>query len=347
MRILFASTHKYLPELHGGMEINTHQLATRLLSAGISVGVLVGLEGRGRVGTLAKLQMKMLGRKWGRDHVMGYPVWRTYDPSAVADFVVDEFKPDAVVVQGGHEFIKLVSGFIKRKLPVIGYLHSHDRLLLDVDLSREGRLVFMVNSKFTASMHPEKRIVRVLPPIVPRRLYETETDRTAAVLINPSKYKGLDVVMGMARARPDIPFHLVMTKKKQRLEIEKLPNITITGPFDDMRKVYRNARVVLAPSQCDETWGRIATEAHVSGIPVLASTRGGLLEAVGPGGICLPHNSLNEEWVAALGKMWDDPHHYAQLSAAAADYAKRREIQPDALVNGFVEEVCAHVERVT
>jgi glycosyltransferase involved in cell wall biosynthesis len=189
--------------------------------------------------------------------------------------------------------------------------------------------------------------MRVLPPIVPRELYETETERTAAVFINPSKYKGLDLVIAMARARPDIPFHLVLTRKKQRLDIEKSPNISITGPFNDMRRVYRNARVVLAPSQLDETWGRIATEAHISGIPVLASARGGLLEAVGPGGICLPHDSPEEEWVTALGKMWDDPDHYAQLSLAALDYANRLEIQPEALVNGFIEEVCAHVERAT
>ena len=53
----------------------------------------------------------------------------------------------------------------------------------------------------------------------------------------------------------------------------------------DMRSVYRDTKVLLVPSQWLETWGRVATEAQFSGIPVLASRSGALPEAVGPGGI--------------------------------------------------------------
>jgi hypothetical protein len=67
MRVLFASTHKHLPELRGGMEINTHQLATRLAKHGVTIGVLAGLMGRGLVGIGAKLQLKLFGRRWSHD----------------------------------------------------------------------------------------------------------------------------------------------------------------------------------------------------------------------------------------------------------------------------------------
>src|SRR3546814_9881685 len=43
----------------------------------------------------------------------------------------------------------------------------------------------------------------------------------------------------------------------------------------DMREVYRRTHTLLVPSQWEEAWGRVATEAQFSGIPVLASDRGG------------------------------------------------------------------------
>src|SRR5262249_21620774 len=58
---------------------------------------------------------------------------------------------------------------------------------------------------------------------------------------------------------------------------------------DDMRTVYCDTRILLVPSQWeDETWGRVVSEAQLSGIPVITSDRGGLPESVGPGGIVLP-----------------------------------------------------------
>ena len=62
----------------------------------------------------------------------------------------------------------------------------------------------------------------------------------------------------------------------------------------DMRSVYARSRLVLVPSQCDEAWGRIVTEAQISGVPALASDAGGLPEAVGPGGILMPRNAPPE-----------------------------------------------------
>ena len=103
-----------------------------------------------------------------------------------------------------------------------------------------------------------------------------------------------------------------------------------------MRKVYRQAKLLLAPSQCLETWGRVATEAHFSGIPVLASNSGGLPEAVGPGGICLPPDAPVACWIGAFSEIWDNPARYLQLSQAALEYSRRPEIAPDAIANSLI-----------
>jgi hypothetical protein len=59
---------------------------------------------------------------------------------------------------------------------------------------------------------------------------------------------------------------------------------------------------------------------------VIASTRGGLPEAVGPGGILLDPDQPIADWAAAVRKLWQDQAHYAELSAAAVAYAERREM---------------------
>jgi glycosyltransferase involved in cell wall biosynthesis len=105
-------------------------------------------------------------------------------------------------------------------------------------------------------------------------------------------------------------------------------NITLHPPTQDMRPIYAGAKILLAPSQWEEAWGRVATEAHVNGVPVLGSNRGGLPEAIGPGGVVLPADAPAEDWAAALSRLWDDPVAYAASSKAARAYSRRPEIQP-------------------
>ncbi len=337
MRILFATAHKYLPEIRGGMEVNTHHLAVALGKLGHSIGVLAGLKGRGFTGLRARARMKLLGDPCPVDHGLGYPVWRSTNTPEAVERVTAAFRPDVVVLQGGAEFIELLRRFLNLDVPVVGYLHSSDRLPLDEELRRHPRLCFVANSHFTASLHPEKRIRGIIPPIVPRESYATRSDRSAAVFVNPAPYKGLDTVMALAKARPDVPFLFVVngmpTPPPAR---ELLPaNVRVIGPVKDMKEVYAKAKVILAPSQVEETWGRIATEAHISGIPVLASRRGGLPEAVGPGGLCLPADAPIADWIASFARLWDDPGTYHDFAAAAFQYSQRPEIQPETIVKSF------------
>ena len=78
----------------------------------------------------------------------------------------------------------------------------------------------------------------------------------------------------------------------------------------DMRRFYRTAKVLLVPSRCNEAWGRVVTEAHFSGIPTLASDRGGLRESVGPGGILIDPDDDFSVWVEALSRLWDNRKEY-------------------------------------
>jgi glycosyltransferase involved in cell wall biosynthesis len=115
-------------------------------------------------------------------------------------------------------------------------------------------------------------------------------------------------------------------RQKLMQKLATLPNVTLYPPQNNMRAVYGKCKILLAPSTYEEAYGRVATEAQLSGIPVIASTRGGLPEAVGPGGILLDIDQPIADWAAAVRKLWQDQQHYARLSAAALAYAERREM---------------------
>src|SRR5690606_21100152 len=107
----------------------------------------------------------------------------------------------------------------------------------------------------------------------------------------------------------------------------------------DMRPLYAPARLLLAPSMGEEAWGRVANEAHITGIPVLASTQGGLPEAVGPGGLLLPCAAPGEAWTAPHAEIRDSRELFERLTAAARAYSLRSEIQPDTIVDTFIKSV--------
>jgi glycosyltransferase involved in cell wall biosynthesis len=88
--------------------------------------------------------------------------------------------------------------------------------------------------------------------------------------------------------------------------------------------------MLLVPSQWEsETWGRVVTEAQFSGIPVVASSRGGLPEAVGAGGTILTHDAVAELWAATIRDLWRDDRRHRALSQAALAHAARPAIDPD------------------
>lgn len=345
MRILFVTAHRHLPELRGGMEVNTHDLCRALQGRGITVGVLCGLAGRGLTGLAARARIRLLHDAAPMDRILAYPTWRSWNVVAQAGRVATLFRPDVIVLQGGAEFAALARSCLGVGVPVICYAHTSDPLALDAGLAGSRHLHFIANSHYTASLHADRAIAAVVRPLVPRERYATATDRTLAVFINPLPYKGLAVVDGLAARRPDVGF-LYVANGGPSVAAHGPPrprNVRVVGPVADMRRIYRRAKLLLAPSQCDETWGRMATEAHASGIPVLASRRGGLMEAVGPGGLCLDSGAPAAEWAEAFSLLWDDPVRHDGFVAAARAFSLRPEIDVRTILAVFVDVMTAVV----
>jgi glycosyltransferase involved in cell wall biosynthesis len=83
----------------------------------------------------------------------------------------------------------------------------------------------------------------------------------------------------------------------------------------------------------------VASEAHVSGIPVVGSRIGGLVESIGPGGVLVAPDAPASFWIEALRSIWDDEDRYAALSSAALRYSERPELNQDWATSRMLQEV--------
>lgn len=336
MRILFAGGNGWLPEASGGTQNSTDHLIRQSIAQGHDCAVYCGFSGRGVFGFRMRAQRKITGRPFSVDRSQGYEVMRTWepvDPVRIAT-AVKRFRPDVVVIQTRHS-AQLGLEFSKLGLPVVLYLRNVEFAENEGDVSAIPGASFIANSNFTASAYRDAYGIdcTVITPTINFDEYSCETTKEYATLVNIHPKKGYEVVREMARACPDIPFLLVEAWtlwdglfKQIMAEIDTQPNVTFMSRTSDMSKVYGRTRVLLAPSQWEEAWGRVASEAHCSGIPVIGSNRGGLSQAIGPGGIVLPHDAPIDEWVAALRRLWSDEAAYADLSERALNYAKRTEL---------------------
>lgn len=345
MRILFTSGRAFLPQTSGGVQSSTMQLCSHLAARGHEVAVMCRLIGGDWTSVESRVKRRLTQRRFSCDRRLGLPVYRAWDPTDASE-VVRDFQPDIAVVQSG-DAMAIARSLQNEGVPIALYLRNVEFDEIGGDLCNLPGAHFIANSDFTASCYARKFGIHctVISPLVDRHLYETATTRENVTFINPYPVKGRDIAIAVAEGCPDIPFVFceswpIDDDLKIFLDerLARLPNVTLRRRTDDMKSVYGKARILLAPSQWQEAWGRVATEAQFSGIPVLGSNRGGLPEAIGPGGMLVDGDAPVCEWIAALRQMWDDPAHYQSLSGAAFAHAARPDILPDFQI-GILENV--------
>lgn len=344
MRILFAGGNGYLPEMSGGVQSSTDHLVRQALAAGHETAVLAALFGDGPFGFAARVKLK-LGRGNGAvDRALGYPVMRAWFPWEAAGDAVRTFRPDVAVVQC-HKAVRVGKALQAHGVPLVVYLRNVEYGELDGDLAELPGARYIANSQFTARAYRERFGVDsvVIPPTIDPAKYATATTRELVTFINVYPEKGFDTAVEVAAACPDVPFLFVESWRLSpehladvQRRLEPLWNVTFMRRTDDMTAVYGRTKILLAPSRWEEAWGRVASEAHCSGIPVVGSTRGGLPEAIGPGGVTLPHDAPVADWAAAVRRLWDDAAAYEAASQAAQAFSLRAELDPATQFRAFV-----------
>ncbi len=354
MRILFVTNHKYLPFRVGGSESSTHELCTELMKHNQDVAVLSNVLSNLTLRewfSWKNLTNLLRRQRFSKDYIVGYPVYRGWLPayrgrtlSTGTSEIKRRFQPDIVIVQAGKPVVH-AAAWEAVNVPVIIYLHDVDFSILGGDPRSLKYTRFLSNSFFTAERYREEFGIKseVVLNIINPDKYRIGREEKKVTFVNPWELKGAELAFQLAERLPQIPFQFVEGWPMKEEHFQKVQsrinasgNIKWVARTMDMRSVYKNTHILLAPSQCEEAWGRVVAEAQVNGIPVLASNRGGLPESVGQGGELIDANDV-DQWVFELNRLWNDKEYYAKMSSEALTHAHRDEIQPPAVVEKFIQ----------
>ncbi|WEK00798.1 MAG: glycosyltransferase family 4 protein [Candidatus Sphingomonas phytovorans] len=271
------------------------------------------------------------------------------DPEAAARIgaVIRDTRPDWILVSDDRPAILLDIALAYAPDRVVALVHTHFHLPFGPEAEagneeqharlRRVRSIVAVSEHSRAYLREYGGLDSVLLrfPVFGDGPFEPP-DRAAAgsvTMINPCLLKGLPIFLDLARLFPETPFAAVPTwgvDETVLRDLSLLPNMTVLEPADDVGIVLRDARILVAPSLIPETFGYVAIDAMLRGIPVLAGNLGGQPEAklgidftlpvepaqrTGAGHVAPPQDIA--PWQAALGTLLSDEEAYRCCSLAS------------------------------
>ena len=266
---------------------------------------------------------------------------------ALASRVWERFRPDILVTFGGHRLAQRVMVAARgRSLKVVFALHNFE--YHGADLFRLADAVF-VPSAFARDVYRRDLGIdsTALPgPFDWGKVVCDRIDRRYVTLVNPRPEKGVfwatRLIDVLGRRRPDIPFLVVEGRAgvdwlgRCGVDLTGVRTVSRMKNTPDPRAFYAVSKLVLVPSLWRESFGRVAAEAVMNEIPVIASTRGALPEVLADAGVLLgipakytpqsrvpPSAGEVAPWVAAIERLWDDPAAY-RVEQDRCRFAARR-----------------------
>ena len=222
----------------------------------------------------------------------------------------------------------LLRADIGGKLQYLFVLQNHRRYRRAV----EDADVVVANSEFTASKIEELYDVdpEIIYPPINISDYEVEYDPDGYItIVNPrDKNKGGDIFLDIAEEIPEEKFLIVGEVPKNLLSrVQELDNVTYEEWCDDMREVYGQSKMVVAPTRVVETFGRVPAEAMVSGIPCVVSNRGGLPYVVGDTGYVVENVESVDEWVDKIRDAEEDDMHEQRKERVRQKFSTEEQVR--------------------
>jgi glycosyltransferase involved in cell wall biosynthesis len=269
----------------------------------------------------------------------------------VSQRTLQKIKPDVLITYGKSSLFKA--------LMQVARTYCTNMVFFLANTTYESPDIFqsfdqvLVNSRFSQN-HYKKKIgiqSRVLPEALPPNVV-IDPESVMAVndppnrrfgfitMINPCPQKGGTLfarLLDMAkRERPDWTFLAVegrMTKEQwaqSGLDLAHQPNVFWIPNQRDMRRVYARTSIVLFPSFWEEAAGRVGIESSLGGIPVLASSHGGMPEMLNGAGFLfdipqrcrenygiIPSEQEVRPWLDTIALLMDDEYAYQEASQRA------------------------------
>lgn len=278
----------------------------------------------------------------------GYPIHLVPNFDQSLRRLIVEFRPQVVWAQldGADSVLR-----IAHEEGVQGLLFIHDAEFDARELRASATLGCHVvaSSRFLAEKASRcigRSVHVVYPPAI--RYFDTSAAPDGYVtMINPHRVKGIDTLLEVARRMPQTRFLLLESWKlgdealaSLKRQLASLPNVRFEHRVSDMRSIYRQTRLLLVPSRWEEGFGMVAIEAQSCGIPVIASARGGLPEAVGDGGVLVADYTNPDAWLKAVRRVLDNDETYRELAHRARQHAASDAFSTQALARKLLQ-ICA------
>lgn len=327
MRILW-SLHLYPPMHNCGSEYVAHNVNQFLINKGHQVRCVLHYDQNNKIGTPYTYDgVECVGSKTGQ----------SVDTYRWADVILTHLDMTQFTIMMAKQAKRSLVHFVHNDIPYSSIQ------------SNFGNVSAVYNSKWIADKIGYQIPGYVLHPPCDAKHYNIgEQKGDAITLISLNYMKGGFFLRQLAKAMPDRKFIGVVGSydnpgkdgPNQKFIIQllqELPNVEIVENSPDILSVYRRTRVLIMPSYY-ESWGRTATEAMCSGIPVICTPTPGLKENCGEAGIYvgsqLPYIAPGEQqvdlgevkdWVKAIRKL-DNLHEYNKKSLLCS--ARANELDP-------------------
>lgn len=256
-----------------------------------------------------------------------------YEGMLVTTGFTPQFEPDLIITHHGPS-ARVVS--LLREdypgVPVVAVFHNErldipDILALNADLN-------VFNTKWVKKAIGRNGLV-VHPPLEYERHHVDETG-DVVTLINLQENKGVATFHRLAERMPEVNFLGVIGSHGEQ-EPKPGPNLTVNPGTQDMREVWSQTKVLLAPSEY-ESFGMVAAEACASGIPVIAHPTPGLVECLGFAGIFVDREDT-DTYERTLRLLLTDRQTYEEHSAMATERGHQIVAQTQTELARFVREV--------
>ncbi len=348
MRLLFATGRQYWPDRLGGAGNSMHALLASCRRLGHQCEAVAMLP-KNRWRTAFQCVRRVTGRtldSWP-DRRTGYVSYKALEWTFLDVFVrrLTTFRPDVVVTQL-EQSESLAQAALERRIPTVMRVCDAEFKHYTGAL-RDERMKLVSNSRFVAEALQAGYGANstVLYPMVDLQGYRASPWAPELItLVNPATEKGVDLAFDVARLMPRQRFLFqegwpLEPDAAARLHagIAECPNVVLGRRTRRMRDVYQRTAILIVPSRWEEAFGRVVLEAQVNGIPVVARDVGGLGEALGDGGMLMPATASAEAWAESLARLLQDSTLYRRLSDRARQNVQREELQPEVIVDRFLQ----------